>query len=149
MSRIFINTIAKRNAKRLRFCNGVDENFQHHFVIVIGYCISKIGITILLPHKSFHNNRDIFYDEMVLIFFINTIAKPFVKKLTVDQIGATVEVRHVDCIDSNGAFHIGWWSDIWLYDTDFGHITLNLDPDQDPTNLVVRSAVASVKRPQW
>ena len=29
-----------------------------------------------------HNNRDIFYDEMVLIFFMNTIVKPRVKRLT-------------------------------------------------------------------
>ena len=27
------------------------------------------------------NNRDIVYDEMVLIFFMNTIAKPHVKRL--------------------------------------------------------------------
>ena len=30
---------------------------------------------------GFHNNRDIVYDDMVLIFFMNTIAKPRVKRL--------------------------------------------------------------------
>ena len=29
--------------------------------------------------KSLHNNHDIFYDEAVLIFFMNTIAKSYVK----------------------------------------------------------------------
>ena len=42
----------------------------------------KLVSRILLPYKSIHINRDIFYDEMVLIFFMNTIAKPHVKKLT-------------------------------------------------------------------
>ena len=27
------------------FCNGVDENFQHHFVINIDYCITEACIT--------------------------------------------------------------------------------------------------------
>ena len=30
----------------------------------------------LLTYKSFHNNRDVVYDEIVSIFFINTIARP-------------------------------------------------------------------------
>ena len=29
----------------MRFCNGVDENFQHDFVINIGYCITEACIT--------------------------------------------------------------------------------------------------------
>ena len=37
---------------------------------------------MLLPYKSIHNNRDIFYDKMVSIFFMNTNAKPHVKTLT-------------------------------------------------------------------
>ena len=36
---------------------------------------------IVLPSKTIHNNRDIFYDEMVLIFFTNTIVKAHVKRL--------------------------------------------------------------------
>ena len=40
-----------------------------------------IASRIVLPYKSIHCNRDIFCDEMVLIFFINTIAKPHVKRL--------------------------------------------------------------------
>ena len=32
--------------------------------------------------KSFHHNRDIVYYEMVLIFFMNTITKPHVKRLS-------------------------------------------------------------------
>ena len=68
----------------MRFCNGVDENFQHHFVISIGYCIAEASITILvLSYKSIHNNRHVFYDKMLLIFFMNTIGKPHVKRLTV------------------------------------------------------------------
>ena len=54
---------------------------QHHFVIIIGYYSTsqKLVSRILLPCKCLHTN----YDEMVLIFFINIIAKPHVKKLTV------------------------------------------------------------------
>ena len=37
---------------------------------------------ILSPYKSIHNNRDIFYEEMVLLFFMSTTAKPHVKGLT-------------------------------------------------------------------
>ena len=57
----------------MRFCIGVDEDFQHHFVINIDYRITEACITssIRLPYKSNHNNSDIFYDEMVLIFFMN------------------------------------------------------------------------------
>ena len=32
----------------IRFCNGVDENFQHDFVINIGYCITKASITNII-----------------------------------------------------------------------------------------------------
>ena len=110
----------------MRFSNGVDKNFQHNFVIIIGCYITKICITKikhrtgqrcfellaligspqlsfqrysqlnkhlkdvkmlqsrkLLLCKSHHNNGDIYYDEMVLIFFMNTIANPQVKRLIV------------------------------------------------------------------
>ena len=73
------------------FCTGVDENFQHHFVVSIGYCITDAcitnSITMVLPYKSIYNNHDIFHDEITLIFFINTIiAKPHVKILSVPVI---------------------------------------------------------------
>ena len=67
----------------MRFCNGVDEKFQHYFVINIVITSQKLVSRIVLPYKSNHNNRDIFYDEMVLIFFMNTIAKLHVKRLSV------------------------------------------------------------------
>ena len=38
---------------------------------------SITGIT----YKSIHDNRDIFCDKMVLIFFMNNLAKPHVKKV--------------------------------------------------------------------
>ena len=41
----------------------------------------KLVSGIVLPCKSVNNNRDIFYDEKVLIFFINTTAKLYVKRL--------------------------------------------------------------------
>ena len=41
----------------------------------------KLQLRIALSHKSLRNNRGIFYDEIVLIFFMNTIAKPRVKTL--------------------------------------------------------------------
>ena len=63
------------------FCNGADENFQRHFVSNIGYCIAEDCITNSL--KSNHNKHDIFYDEMVLIFFMNAITKLRVKRLFV------------------------------------------------------------------
>ena len=37
----------------------------------------------LLTYKSFYNNLDITYNEIELIFFMNTIAKPHVKRLSV------------------------------------------------------------------
>ena len=37
----------------------------------------------LLTYKSFHNNLDIAYNEIELIFFMNSIAKPHVKRLSV------------------------------------------------------------------
>ena len=71
----------------MKLCNGVDENFEQYFVINIGYYITEVCITnrafITNPYKNFHNNRDIFYDEKVLIFFKNTIAKPHAKRLRV------------------------------------------------------------------
>ena len=52
----------------MRFCNGVDENFQDHFVLYISDCITEACITnSILRYKSLHNNHGIFYDEMVLI----------------------------------------------------------------------------------
>ena len=43
----------------------------------------KPASRILLPYKSFHNTRDIFYDEMVLIFLMNTIVKRHLRLLNV------------------------------------------------------------------
>ena len=36
---------------------------------------------LVLPRKSIPNNRDIFYDKMVWIFLMKTMAKPHVKRL--------------------------------------------------------------------
>ena len=47
-----------------------------------------------------------------------------------DQINTIVEVRPDDCIDWNGAFHI------WLYDINFGRMTLNLYPAGRTTNCL-------------
>ena len=67
----------------IRFCNGVNENFQHHFVIntVLAIASQKLVSRIVLPYKSLQSNRDIFYDEMVLIFCMKTIAMRIVKRL--------------------------------------------------------------------
>ena len=45
--------------------------------------ILAIASQKLLTYKGVHNNCDIFYDEMVLFFFMKTIAKPHVKRLSV------------------------------------------------------------------
>ena len=42
----------------------------------------KVASRVVLPYKSIQNNYDIFYGEMVLIFFMNTIKKPHAKRLT-------------------------------------------------------------------
>ena len=63
-------------------CTGIDESFQHHSFINIVYCITIVS-QILLPSNGLHNNCDIFYDKIDLIFFINTIAKPLVERLIV------------------------------------------------------------------
>ena len=64
----------------------------------------KVVSQRLLPYKSFHNNRDIFYDEMTLIFFMNTIAKPHVKRLPVSQL-TTTALFHNSLLTLTQAFH--------------------------------------------
>ena len=41
----FISPHNNRQPFFMRFCNGVDENFQPHFFINIGYCFTKVCIT--------------------------------------------------------------------------------------------------------
>ena len=57
------------------------------FITISSYLLAitsqKFVSRKLLPCKSHHNNRDIYYDEMVLIFFMNIIANPQVKRLIV------------------------------------------------------------------
>ena len=71
----------------IKFCNDVDENFQHDFVINMA-CISsqKLVSRILLLHKSLHKKRDIFCNELIVIFFMNIVAKPYAKRLTMEQL---------------------------------------------------------------
>ena len=53
----------------VRFCDGVHENFQHHFVINIGYCTTEACITnIITIFITTVIMRDIFFDEIELIF---------------------------------------------------------------------------------
>ena len=67
----------------MRFCNGVDKNFRHHFVTLLAIASQKLASRKVLPYKNIHNNRDIFFDRMkVLIFFMNTVTKRHVKRLT-------------------------------------------------------------------
>ena len=42
----------------MRFCDGVDENFHHHFVRNIGFFIAKACVThiLLWYKKSLYNN---------------------------------------------------------------------------------------------
>ena len=65
----------------MTFCNNVDEKFQPFFVIDIDYCITEACITIVLPRENIRNNCDIFYDEMVLIFFYKHHWKASCKKV--------------------------------------------------------------------
>ena len=62
----------------MKLCNGVDENFQHYFVINVGYWLHHRNLyhEEYYSYKSIHNNRDIFYNEILLIFFVSTIVKP-------------------------------------------------------------------------
>ena len=50
--------------------------------MVKGYFMTKACITNIITklYKIFHNRHDIFYDGMMLILFMNTIAKPHVKR---------------------------------------------------------------------
>ena len=50
---------------------------------ILAIASQKLVLQIVLTYKSIQNNRDVFYDEMVLLFFMNTIAKPHVKRLIV------------------------------------------------------------------
>ena len=69
----------------IRFCNRVDEKFQHNFVIYIGYYITKCVTWLLLLHKNFYNNSDLFYVNILVLSHeqLNTIVKPHVKRLRV------------------------------------------------------------------
>ena len=62
------------------FCNGVDENFQHQFVINIGHYITKACITTAIS----------FMTKWCLIFFMNIIPKPHVKRLI--EYGMSIKV---------------------------------------------------------
>ena len=67
----------------MRLCNGVHEKNQHHFVVK--------DITVVMIYEDLQGNsiRDAsfceaianIYYKMVLKIFINTIAKPHVKRL--------------------------------------------------------------------
>ena len=59
------------------------KNFNTISSQILVIALQKIVLQIVLPYKSILNNHDIFYDEMVLIFFMNTIAKPHGKRLIV------------------------------------------------------------------
>ena len=52
---------------------------------ILAIASQKLVSRILLANESPHNNRDIFYDEMVLNFCMNTTAKPHVKRLSVSK----------------------------------------------------------------
>ena len=43
--------------------------------LILAIASQKLVSQILLLYKSLHNKRDIFYDELVLFFFMNIIAK--------------------------------------------------------------------------
>ena len=59
----------------MRLFNGVDENFQHDFVvstvlvITSQKLVSQIGLVLPVPYESNHNNRHIFYDKNGVDFF--------------------------------------------------------------------------------
>ena len=54
--------------------------------LVLAIASQKLVSRILLPYKNLHSKRDIYYDKLVLIFFMNTIAKPYAKRLTMEQV---------------------------------------------------------------
>ena len=66
----------------MRFYNGAMNNFNSISSWTLVIASQKLVSRILLTYTSLYNNRDIFYDEM-LIFFMYTIAKPHVKRLKV------------------------------------------------------------------
>ena len=49
----------------------------------LDFASQKFESRILLPYKNVYHSCNIFYDKMILIFFVNTIAKLHVKWLTV------------------------------------------------------------------
>ena len=54
----------------------------------------------LFAYKSFRNNRGILYGEIVLILFMNTIAKPHIKRLTV-LYDMYVLLQYIQILDTN------------------------------------------------
>ena len=80
--RYFCVAVSDTQPFHMRFCNGVDKKFYTISSYILAIASQKLVSLVVLPYKSIHNNCDIFYDEMVLIFFVNTIVKPHVKRLT-------------------------------------------------------------------
>ena len=54
----------------MRFCNGVEENFQHHFIINRGYCITEACITSSIGGHKFVNRQSVNNEAN---FFINSL----------------------------------------------------------------------------
>ena len=65
----------------MRFCNSVDENFINILLLMLAIASQKLVSQISSPYKSLHNNRDIFFDEMVLDFFYERHCKASCKKI--------------------------------------------------------------------
>ena len=54
--------------------------------LILAIASQKLVSRILLLYESIHSKRDIFYDKLVLIFFMNIVAKPYGKRLTMEQL---------------------------------------------------------------
>ena len=57
----------------------ISTPFHHKYVLVIAS--QKLVLRIVLPNKSIQDDRDVFFDEMVLILFMDTNCEASCKKV--------------------------------------------------------------------
>ena len=72
------------------------KNFDTILSSILAIASQKLVSRAVLPHKSIHINRDIFYDEMVLIFFDEHHCKTLCKKVVNQRLDGSLPANAVN-----------------------------------------------------
>ena len=76
----------------MRLCHGIHERNQHHFVIQDTTVVTNTLKSNSIRDTSFYDAITNIYDGLVLKIFINTIAKPHVKRSKVDSSSRRINI---------------------------------------------------------